>query len=109
MHLGDLLAGAALQLAEALSPVLAALGIGYLRQALARIRDERWRQLAWEAMVYAERRFATGPERLEYVTNYLAKRTGLPASRLRHLIESLVAQVERELQRPPAPAARASR
>lgn len=104
MQLSELAGRLGLHLAELMAPALVALGIGYLRQLLARLRDERWRALAWEAMVYAERRFATGPERLEYVTSYLAARTGLPPARLRHLIESLVAQVERELTAGPAEA-----
>jgi len=99
MQVGHLMSEVALQVAGVMAPALAVLGIGYLRQAVAKIKDERYRQLAWEAMVYAERRFASGPERLDYVTRYLARRTGLPPRRLRHLIESLVAEVEREMGR----------
>jgi len=104
MNLGDLAGRLGVHLAELMAPVAVGFGIGCLRQALARLKEQRFRQLAWEAMIYAERRFASGPERLDYVSRYLARRTGLPPTRIRHLVESLVAQVERELVRGPEPA-----
>ena len=77
MNLGDLAGRLGVHLAELMAPVAVGFGIGCLRQALARLKEQRFRQLAWEAMIYAERRFASGPERLDYVSRYLARRTGL--------------------------------